>query len=75
MNLRVRRLGFKIWSGAQADIDRIVTIWSECFAIYHGPYLFGAPCMADVMYAPVVTRFLTYDVRLDERAPRYSTFG
>jgi glutathione S-transferase len=35
-------------------------------ATYGGPYLFGAqPCMADAMYAPVVTRFLTYDVQLD----------
>ena len=33
---------------------------------YGGPYLFGAQrCMADAMYAPVVTRFLTYDVPLD----------
>ena len=36
-----------------------------------GPYLFGAkPCMADAMYAPVCTRFLTYDVKLDSRAAR-----
>jgi glutathione S-transferase len=34
---------------------------------YGGPYLFGAQrTMADAMYAPVVTRFLTYDVPLDE---------
>src|ERR1700736_5642943 len=46
MNLKARRLGFKVWSGAQADIDRITTIWRECFAAYHGPYLFGTPSMA-----------------------------
>jgi glutathione S-transferase len=27
--------------------------------------------MADAMYAPVVTRFLTYDVKLDSRAAAY----
>jgi glutathione S-transferase len=27
--------------------------------------------MADAMYAPVVTRFLTYDVALDPRLRRY----
>ena len=27
MNLKAHRPGFKIWSGAQADIDRITTIW------------------------------------------------
>src|SRR6266478_8090606 len=71
MNLRARRLGFKIWSGAQADVDRITTIWRECFAVYHGPHLFGAASMADAMYAPVVTRFLTYDVHLDDACAQY----
>jgi len=28
--------------------------------------------MADAMYAPVVTRFATYDVKLDDRLARYS---
>jgi glutathione S-transferase len=37
-----------------------------------GPYLFGArPCMADAMFAPVVTRFLTYDVALDPDCAAY----
>ena len=60
-----------MWSGAQADIDRITAIWRECYAAYRGPYLFGAPSMADAMYAPVVTRFLTYDVHLDNDAAAY----
>src|SRR5262249_2764968 len=64
--------GFKVWAGAQADIDRVVTIWRECFAASKGPYLFGKePCMADAMYAPVVTRFLTYDVKLDPQCAAY----
>ncbi len=71
MNLKVRRLGFRVWSGAQADIDRIVTIWRECFALYNGPYLFGKASMADAMYAPVVTCFLTYDVPLDGPCAAY----
>jgi glutathione S-transferase len=72
MNLRTHYPEFKIWTGAQADIDRIVTIWRECFGAYHGPYLFGArPTLADAMYAPVVTRFQTYDVKLDRFADDY----
>ena len=71
MNLKVRHVGFKVWSGARADIDRIVTIWRDCFAAYQGPYLFGKPCMADAMYAPVVTRFFTYDVHLDDGCAAY----
>lgn len=65
MNLKARHPGFKIWAGARADIDRIVAIWCDCLASSKGPYLFGAATMADAMYAPVVTRLLTYDVELD----------
>ena len=71
MNLKARHPGFRVWSGAQADIDRITTIWRECFAGYHGPYLFGKLTMADAMYAPVVTRFLTYEVKLDADCAGY----
>jgi glutathione S-transferase len=67
MNLKGRYPGFKIWAGAQPDIDRVVEIWTECLALYGGPYLFGTQRgMADAMYAPVVTRFLTYDVKLNK---------
>jgi len=71
MNLKAHFPAFKVWAGARADIDRIVTIWRDCFSIYGGPYLFGAPSMADAMYAPVCTRFLTYDVKLDAQCAGY----
>ncbi|HUI27853.1 MAG TPA: glutathione S-transferase C-terminal domain-containing protein, partial [Candidatus Kryptonia bacterium] len=55
------------------DIDRITTIWRGCFTSGKGPYLFGAQrTMADAMYAPVATRFLTYDVKLDADCAAYS---
>src|ERR1700744_4601521 len=66
MNLKAHYPGFKIWAAAQADIDRVIAVWRECLMTYDGPYLFGdKPSMADAMYAPVATRFMTYDVRLD----------
>ena len=72
MNLKVRHDGFKVWAGAQADIERVTTIWRECLQKYNGPYLFGAtPTMADAMYAPVCTRFATYDVTLDPASAAY----
>jgi len=71
MNLKAHHPGFKVWAGAQADIDRILAIWRECFAEHGGPYLFGSLTMADAMYAPVVTRFRTYDVRLDRDCSGY----
>jgi hypothetical protein len=64
--------GFKVWAGAQADIDRVTTIWRECLAASGGPFLFGTtPTVADAMYAPVCTRFLTYDVKLDSECSGY----
>ena len=72
MNLKAHFPNFKVWSRAQADIDRIVAIWKECLSTYGGPYLFGKqPCLSDAMYAPVVTRFLTYDVALDKACSAY----
>ncbi len=72
MNIKAHFPGFKIWSRAQADIERVLQIWTECLALYGGPYLFGQhPCMADAMYAPVVTRFLTYDVAIDKACTAY----
>ncbi|MBV8503415.1 MAG: glutathione S-transferase [Paucibacter sp.] len=72
MNIKARFPGFKLWSRAQGDIERIVTIWHECLDAYGGPFLFGAkPCLADAMFAPVVTRFMTYDVALDKACAAY----
>jgi glutathione S-transferase len=51
--------------GAQADIGRISELWEECLAMSgpHG-YLFGDFSIADAYFAPVVMRFITYDVSL-----------
>jgi glutathione S-transferase len=72
MNLKARHEGFKVWAGAQADIERVMAIWRDCLQRYGGPYLFGAtPTVADAMYAPVCTRFATYDVKLDGASAGY----
>ncbi len=72
MNIKAHFPGFKSWAGARADIDRIVAIWTECIKAYGGPFLFGKnPCVADAMYAPVCSRFMTYDVVLDGAAKAY----
>ena len=73
MNLRAHRPGFRVWTGPRADIDRVLAIWRECLGAWGGPWLFGSrPCAADAMYAPVATRFLTYDVRLQGAAAAYA---
>ncbi len=72
MNIKARYPGFKVWAGAQADIERIVAIWRGCFTAHGGPFLMGpTPTLADAMYAPVCSRFTTYDVALDPMCRAY----
>ena len=72
MNLKGDFPAFKVWSRAQGDIDRVVAIWKECLKTYGGPYLFGKQrSIADAMYAPVCTRFVTYHVKLDKVCADY----
>jgi len=71
MNLKAKHPGFKVWAGAQSDVDRICAIWRERLAASAGPFLFGELTVADAMYAPVATRFATYDVQLDPACAGY----
>jgi glutathione S-transferase len=55
------------------DVARIEAIWADCRQRHaeEGPFLFGEFSVADAMYAPVVSRFLTYDIELGESASAY----
>src|SRR5262252_9583718 len=57
----------------QANVRRIVTIWTDCRTRFGagGPFLFGAFGAADAMYAPVVSRLHTYAVEVDAAARAY----
>jgi len=72
MNIKGHFPGFKIWTKARADIDRILIIWAECLQAHGGPFLFGKIGVADAMYAPVVSRFRTYGVALDGEIKAYA---
>jgi len=67
MNCRKKFDNFKIPSDVQKDILRIKDIWRKCKTEYgtQGNWLFGEYSIADAMYAPVVLRFVGYDVPLD----------
>ena len=54
-----------------ADVARIQSVWNECLA-NGGPMLFGSFSIADAFYAPVVTRFATYGVKLSPLLAAYS---
>ena len=64
MNIRQRHEHFEFSAEARADIVRILTLWAEARARFGagGPFLFGTFCAADIIYAPVVSRFMTYAV-------------
>ena len=73
MDVGARRPGEGLTPEVADDIRRITTLWSECRERFgaHGPFLFGDFSIADAMYAPVATRFVTYDVTLDDDCARY----
>lgn len=56
-----------------ADIERICNIWRDCRATYGhlGPWLFGKWSAADAFFAPVVMRFNSYNVVLDDVCAAY----
>ncbi|MEO3427561.1 glutathione S-transferase family protein [Pelagibius sp. CAU 1746] len=73
MDLGRHHPGHRIGAETQADIGRICDIWRDCRANFGGggDFLFGDFCIADAFYAPVVTRFRTYDVTLDAVCEAY----
>ena len=62
MNIRAKAQGFSPSDGVRIDVVRILQLWAEARARFGkgGPFLFGTFCAADIFYAPVVSRFLTY---------------
>jgi glutathione S-transferase len=64
MNIRRRVTTATISEPVRADIVRILQLWAEARARFGqgGPFLFGTFSAADIIYAPVVSRFITYGV-------------
>jgi glutathione S-transferase len=73
MNIRARVENVQIDEDVRADIVRILTLWAEARARFGkgGPFLFGTFSAADVIYAPVVSRFLTYGIVVPGFAQAY----
>lgn len=73
MNMRKRFEGVEITEECKHDIVRILTLWAEARARFGqgGPYLFGTFGAADIFYAPIVSRFLTYGVGVPAFAETY----
>jgi glutathione S-transferase len=74
MNLRSSFPNRGVTPEAQADINRVAAAWRDCRKRFGegGDFLFGHFTIADAMYAPVVSRFRTYKIGLEEEAQRYA---
>ncbi|MCC7048489.1 MAG: glutathione S-transferase family protein [Alphaproteobacteria bacterium] len=59
-----------------ADVARVKELWNRCRRDFgtqgDGPFLFGRFTIADAMYAPVATRFVTYGVTMDDVSAAYA---
>ena len=73
MNIRRSLPGRGRSPESEADIARVVQIWTDCRQRFGlgGPYLFGSFTAADAMYAPVCFRFQTYGVEPQGQAGAY----
>ncbi len=56
----------------QADLARIVQMWTDALAATGGPFLFGAYSIADAFYAPVASRLRTYALPVPADAAAYA---
>jgi glutathione S-transferase len=74
MNTRKVFDNVSISEETRADAIRILQLWAEARSRFgkEGPYLFGTFSAADIMFAPVVTRFVTYGFTLPGFAQNYA---
>ena len=73
MNVRKSYPPVELSDPVKDEIDRILQLWAQARARFGGTgmFLFGDWCAADMMYAPVVTRFITYAVPVPPFAGLY----
>ncbi len=71
-NLRLRR-PVEPSDLCRRQIDRLIEIWSDCRRRYsdRGPWLFGELSPADIMFAPVALRFVTYGIEVPDPAVEF----
>lgn len=73
MNVRRQVTGIELTDETRRDIVRILGLWAEARARFGkgGPFLFGTFGAADIFYAPVVSRFITYGIGVPGFATAY----
>ncbi len=73
MPMNCRRIvdGFEPDVATKMDINRIVQLWDDALDSSGGPWLYGKYSVADAMYAPVASRFNTYQIQLPAGLQKY----
>jgi glutathione S-transferase len=73
MNVRKTYPPIELSDPVRDEINRILQLWAQARARFGGTgdFLFGDWCAADIMFAPIVTRFITYGVRMPPFAELY----
>jgi glutathione S-transferase len=73
MNVRRTYPPIELSEEVTGEINRILQLWAQARARFGGTgdFLFGQWCAADIMFAPVVTRFITYGVKVPPFAGLY----
>lgn len=71
MNIRRRTDASRMTKEGLADAAMMDSLWRDWLKRSGGPFLFGAYSVADAMYAPAVTRFVTYAIPHSPEAGRY----
>ncbi len=73
MNIRKRFEGVQPSETTKQEVVRILGLWAEARARFGsgGPFLFGTFGAADIFYAPVVSRFISYGVAVPGFAGAY----
>jgi glutathione S-transferase len=73
MNCELHFSGAVLEVAVQQDVERVLQIWTDCRSRFgaDGPFLFGSFSAADAYYAPVVRRFLGFEIRLPDVARAY----
>ena len=73
MNVRKQFPQVELKEEVRREVIRILELWAEARARHGdgGPYLFGTFGAADIMFAPVVTRFVTHSIPVPRFAATY----
>jgi glutathione S-transferase len=73
VNIRASHPGKGMTPEVAGNVERIERLWAHARERFGsgGPFLCGEFSAADAMYAPVVTRFRTYEVKVSPASQRY----